>query len=122
MVITRAIRRWVYNKYNGHCAYCGERIEFNAFHVDHIKPVREMNGEMDYPENDTIENMAPACRSCNIRKGSGSVEFFREEMERAVKVLRRDSVTFKFAERYGQIKCTPCKIKFYFEQFKEEQK
>jgi len=104
--ITKATRKKIYDKYDGHCAYCGESIEFNAFHVDHIKPVREMNGVMDYPENDTIENMVPACRSCNMRKSSGSVEFFRGEMERSVEILRRDSVTFKFAERYGQIKCT----------------
>ena len=114
--LTKKERIEIYNKYNGHCAYCGKQIELNAFHVDHINPVREMNGIMDNPENDTTDNLTPSCRSCNMRKGSGSVEFFREQMERSVEVLRRDSVAFKFAERYEQIQCTPHKVVFYFEK------
>lgn len=119
--ITKKMREEVFNKYDGHCAYCGCVIEKNAFHVDHMKPVREIGGKMDNPENDVFDNLMPSCRSCNIRKGSGSIEFFRGEMERSIEVLRRDSTTFKFAEKYNQVKCTPSKIKFYFETVSKEE-
>jgi len=31
-------REFIYNKYNGHCAYCGEELN-NKFHVDEVLPV-----------------------------------------------------------------------------------
>lgn len=117
--LTKKERIAIYNKYDGHCAYCGRPIEFSAFHVDHINPVKEINGVMDNPENDTIDNMTPACRSCNSRKGSSTVDFFRWEMERSVEVLRRDSTAFKFAERYNQVECTTRPVVFYFEKVKK---
>ena len=32
------VRRLVYNKFDGRCAYCGQPIEFKDMQVDHIKP------------------------------------------------------------------------------------
>lgn len=117
--ITKAMRKDIYDMYNGHCAYCGSKIEFDSFHVDHLLPVREIGGKMDNPENDVVDNLMPSCRSCNMRKGSLTLECFRSEMERSVEVLKRDSTTFKFAERYGQVLYTPCDVEFYFEKFNE---
>ena len=34
--LTRAERETVYNKYGGHCAYCGCEIPFKGFNVDHL--------------------------------------------------------------------------------------
>jgi len=116
--LTKKERKEIYNKYNGHCAYCGRAINFNNFHVDHLKSVREIGGTMDNPENDTINNMMPSCITCNIRKGSGTLEYFRKEMESSVDRLRKYSSAFRFAELYSQVKVTPKDIVFFFELFK----
>ena len=29
-------RRDIYNKYEGHCAYCGKKIDFDDMTIDHI--------------------------------------------------------------------------------------
>lgn len=31
-------RKAVYAKYNGHCAYCGRKIEYKDMQVDHLIP------------------------------------------------------------------------------------
>lgn len=53
--ITVELRRKVYAKTGGRCAYCGDRAE----HVDHIIPFSKGGPT-------TIENLAPACVSCNL--------------------------------------------------------
>lgn len=121
-VISKNIRKSIYDKYEGHCAYCGKELSIDAFQVDHMKPVREMNGILDHPENDTIENLVPSCRQCNKRKGSGSIEFFRHELECSLDRLRMYNATFRFAELYEQIEATPKKVVFFFEKFNEQNK
>lgn len=37
--ISTKIRRQVYEKYGGRCAYCGEPIEYKAMQVDHMEPL-----------------------------------------------------------------------------------
>lgn len=36
MYTLRLVREEVYSKYNGHCAYCGCRLEYKDMQVDHI--------------------------------------------------------------------------------------
>lgn len=38
-MMNKKTRLKVYEKYGGHCAYCGEAIEFKEMQVDHIKPL-----------------------------------------------------------------------------------
>ena len=59
--MTKSSRLIVYNKYNGHCAYCGHEININEMQVDHIHPQR-LGG------TDDISNLNPACRLCNHYK------------------------------------------------------
>ena len=54
----RVDRQKVYEKYNGHCAYCGKAIAIRDMQVDHILPKR--NGGTD-----DIDNLNPSCRLCN---------------------------------------------------------
>jgi len=37
-MVSKAMRQNVYNKYNGHCAYCGCHINYKDMQVDHIVP------------------------------------------------------------------------------------
>jgi len=48
------------NYYNGMCAYCGDRA---AEHKDHIIPISRGG-------KDSIGNILPACRDCNLSKGN----------------------------------------------------
>lgn len=54
--IPKPVRLKVYEKYNGHCAYCGCELELKDMQVDHIESVYWYNGAND------IENYNPACR------------------------------------------------------------
>ena len=67
------------------------------------------------PENDTIENMMPACPSCNINKHSMNIEEFRAFISRFVISLNRDSVQYRIAKKYDLIQETGKLVKFYFE-------
>lgn len=99
----------IYNKMSGHCAYCGELMDFKDMQVDHVIPLRK--GGEDKPEN-----MVPACRSCNHYKSTLTVEQFRKAIERMPEVLMRDSVTYKNAVRFGLVKPMQHQAIFYFER------
>ena len=38
--ITKVERQQAYEKYGGHCAYCGKEIEIKDMQVDHMIPLR----------------------------------------------------------------------------------
>lgn len=103
----------VYNKMDGHCAYCGCELPFEKMQVDHIVSLYGHNGA------DELENMYPACRSCNHYKHSLTLEDYRAMLEKMPQVLARDSVTYKNAVRFGLVIPNPKKVVFYFER--EEQ-
>ena len=107
---TKAERLAVYEKTNGHCAYCGAEIEMRQMQVDHVISI-----EFPDSSNDLI-NLLPACRSCNNYKSTFSIEKFREMIERWPSVLMRDSVTFRNAVRFGMVEPDfEKRITFYFE-------
>ena len=60
--LTAAERSIVYEKFGGHCAYCGCAIAYEDMQVDHFLPIR------GGAERDELGNMLPACRSCNHYK------------------------------------------------------
>src|SRR5207244_2478494 len=62
------IRRRLFNYYQGKCAYCGRP----GHHIEHVDP-RFNGGE------DSISNYVLACRECNHRKGTRSIERFLGE-------------------------------------------
>lgn len=67
------------------------------------------------PENKSIDNLMPACASCNINKSSMNIELFRAFIGRFINQLQRDSVHYRIAKRYGLIEETGKKVQFYFE-------
>lgn len=123
----KGVRRMVYDKYGGRCAYCGKEIEYKDMQVDHAEPVERISvyskekgkfvytGKMHHPENDTFENYMPACRSCNHYKHSTNIEGLREMLsglhERIAKVY-----TNKVAINYGIITLKPFDGFFYYEK------
>lgn len=117
MKLTKSQRAILKQKYRGRCAYCGCDLP-DRWCADHIQPiVRLGDGTCKYPENNHIDNFNPSCASCNIIKGSGSLEDFRRTVQGFIKSLNRDSTQYKFAKRYGLIKETETEVKFYFEEY-----
>ena len=108
-------REKVYQKFLGKCAYCG--CELNGkFHIDHIEPIRRnSDGSALNPENENIENLNPACPSCNIMKHSLSIEQFREMISNFVVNLNKYNNQYKFAKKFGLVTETKNEVKFYFE-------
>lgn len=125
----KKLRLKVYNKYDGHCAYCGERIEYNAMQVDHIIPqynfVQQVTNKIWIPDFllhltvddiDHIDNLNPACRVCNKWKNTHHLDLFRSELYEQLDRLNKRSSNYRIAKKYGQIKETPHKVEFYFEK------
>ena len=88
-------RKLVYDKLNGYCAYCGERIKFKDMQVDHIIPKKRFHvGHISripqYHHND-IQNLNPSCRVCNNWKSVHLLEEFRHEISQQVNRLRKYS-------------------------------
>ena len=122
MSFTKKIRELVYSKYNGRCAYCGERIDIKDMQIDHYIPLAR-----NWPDGwlhrqrgtDEISNLMPSCRSCNFHKGMSDIEQFRESLQHGIACCQRD-FTYRMMVRYGLVQETPHRIVFYFE--KEEGK
>jgi 5-methylcytosine-specific restriction endonuclease McrA len=87
----------VYNKSNGQCWYCGKHLVKDypdswtsselatILSVDHVIPRGTPGG------TNHIDNLVPACRSCNSRKNKKSIEEFREHITRVLYGLPRFS-------------------------------
>lgn len=112
------MRTLIHQKYDGRYAYCGEPITLKQMHVDHIAPIyRGWEGKRPARAgSDTIENMNPACKPCNLRKSVLTLEEFRSEIAAQATRLRRDSAAFRLAERFNQVEATGIPVVFWFER------
>lgn len=106
----KEIRLQVYNKYDGHCAYCGNKIEYKDMQVDHIIPQREKGSTND------IENLMPSCRMCNHYKRGYSLYQFKEWLLAGIIERIKKIYIVKVAERYGMITFHEWDKKFYYEK------
>ena len=59
--VSASVRGLVFQRDGRRCVYCG--AEDDEFHIDHIHPVA-LGGDS------SIQNLAVACRSCNLSKGA----------------------------------------------------
>ena len=107
--IPKPIRIQVYNKYSGHCAYCGCELEYKDMQVDHINPLYWHNGAND------IENYNPACRTCNFYKSTYTIEKFRERLQTLHERLEKNFI-YRLAKNFGIVKENDAPVKFYFEK------
>lgn len=110
-------RQEIYKKFGGHCAYCGKEIDISEMQADHMIPMEFYESYKAIGRDiDDIENLVPACRSCNNYKSSLTLEKFRSAIEKFPAVLMRDSVTYRNAVRFGMVEPHPHKVDFYFER------
>ena len=114
--LTPKERKYVFDKLGGHCAYCGCDLAYKDMQVDHVIPLEGWSEK----GTDTLDNMLPACRSCNHYKHTMSIEHFRQMVENMPTALARDSVTYKNAVRFGLVIPNPNPVVFYFERLGEK--
>jgi len=110
----RTDRLEIYNKYQGHCAYCGRKITFKQMQVDHYWP-KYLAHFQPGQKNHRPDNLMPSCQKCNIHKHRMKPEEWRLELARQVTMLRKNA-QFNRALIFGQIEITEKPIIFYFEQ------
>lgn len=72
--IFKCKRKRVFDKTNGYCYYCGCKLDYATFEVDHFIP------KADGGTND-IDNLVPSCCDCNSIKGVMDVDSFRRSIE-----------------------------------------
>lgn len=107
--IAQKIRKHVYEKYNGHCAYCGCKLEYKDMQVDHVISVYGKDGSND------LDNLMPTCRMCNFYKSTYSLDDFRKNLETLHERLRKPFI-YRLALKYGLIEEHKKDVVFYFEK------
>jgi len=121
-------RQTIYDKFHGHCAYCGDPIHITKMQVDHI--ICKANFEMTIQTGwkipvflrhltiddlNHIDNLFPSCGFCNNWKNGFDIETFREELGEQINRLKKQSANYRMAKRYGQVMEMIKPIVFYFE-------
>lgn len=118
--ISKKTRVAVYEKYDGHCAYCGKEIEYKEMQLDHMIPrQRERFKKYTEEEIECFENYMPSCRRCNHYKRAHSLETFRQMIEEIPNKLFRDNYIYKVGLDYGLVSAHKQKVIFYFEWLAE---
>ena len=79
----------VLSAFNYSCAYCGS---LNDITLDHVKPVSKGGGT-------TVDNIIPACRSCNSRRRD-------KELKDFCSIAQYELITSKIINKHGNPKTT----------------
>lgn len=122
MALKKQVREEVWLKYDKHCAYCGNDLEYKKMQVDHIEPHWHSMIEDECIKygitkgSNEIGNLNPSCARCNKWKGTYSVEQFRIEIQLQLDRLFRYSSSYKLALDYGMVIENRSPILFYFEK------
>ena len=88
----RSIRRSVWGKYGGRCAYCGADV-----------PLRECHMDAFYPSKGLVpENMMPACDFCFLHKKGKTPAQFQAYIQKCLERVRKIR-EYRCARRYGLI-------------------
>lgn len=115
-------------KFDGRCAYCG--CELTVMHADHFEPVIRVTRDpwgrplpssersLIKPERNTVSNMMPSCKPCNLHKGGYSLNVWRDIIQRSADIVRKQTSTFRAGERFGVIAVSDEPVTFYFERVK----
>ena len=134
----KELRIKVWNKYNGHCAYCGKEIEYEDMQVDHLIPKyhRWKDDEIKRHNNnvrslkaaniqttsriiirgtDNYNNLMPSCKRCNYHKAMLTVEEYRRTIIKKINVCNQITA-YKIAKDYGLIKEIETPLISYFEK------
>ena len=122
--ISKELRRQVYEKYDGHCAYCGCIITPKEMQVDHLESQYRAERRGEEVDN-SIDNLMPACRMCNFYKGTRSVEQFRGTLMGTLLQNLKSMFNWRLAKKYRLVEYGPAyfdRLSFYFELVDERER
>ena len=98
----KAMRKLVYDKYGGHCAYCGVLI-----------PPGESVMDRYYPnKGDGYENLMPCCHACYRIKGGKTPREFQDYIE-ARRAKAQKGEDYRYAKKFGLI-VDSMRLVFYY--------
>lgn len=112
-------RQKVHDKYDGLCAYCGQRITIKEMQVDHMIPKSAIEYSKDvdiFEKVHSFDNLMPSCRRCNHYKRSDDLEGFRKKMK-TIHERIASKYLIKVAQDYGIVKIHPFVGRFLFERY-----
>ena len=69
------------------CYLCGEKGEYNGvagLHIDHVVPIARGGAH-------TMDNLRPACSSCNLMKNRSTLDEYRDKVVRTASFLLSDN-------------------------------
>lgn len=119
-MISKKLRKQVYEKYDGHCAYCGCEITMKDMQVDHFRSQYGAERKHEAVDN-SFDNLMPACRQCNLYKGPYTIESFRWALKGLLVPNLQKTFNWRLAERYGLVEShldqDPI---FYYEKVRKE--
>lgn len=119
MKLTKAQREQLKNKFGGHCAYCGDQLG-DKWHADHLAPIYRGHDEdkrYEHRGKDEIENLMPACVSCNLSKSVWPLEMWRDELKAKVERLHKYEKNFRLVVAFAQVEITDKPVLFFFEKW-----
>ena len=121
MAKSKSVRERVYNKFEGHCAYCGKAIEYRQMQVDHYYPQCKSRFYARRFQIDVHaeENLMPTCRRCNHYKRAASPADFKKLMKTLHERLEAIYI-LKVAVDFGMVTVQPFDGRFYFEKMAQE--
>lgn len=102
-------RGYILKKYNERCAYCGDAIKIDNFHVDHIIPKKGI-----IPGKNELSNYNPSCCACNCSKSSSSIDEWRDRLKLKLSNFEENTI-YRILKRRGLIKEVKKDLLFYFE-------
>ena len=120
-------RNIILNKFGGKCAYCGCDLN-GKFQIDHVISQEffkhNIKNNFRIPlflshlteiDCQHIDNLMPACASCNNYKSAFNLEAFRDELGKMRERINKYSTHYKISKRFGLIQEIEKPIVFYFE-------
>jgi len=79
------------------CYYCGKYATGRSMHLEHVVPRGQCGANVD----DDINNLVPACRACNTRKGSKPLDVYIKSRLRQLRT-ERDILVARYNEHFPQ--------------------
>jgi 5-methylcytosine-specific restriction endonuclease McrA len=81
------------------CAYCGDTIDKDDSHIDHIRP--KSRGGTNH-----AFNMIPVCKSCNLSKGAKGIdEFLKDQGHSKAAITRKKAEIARITKKtYNALK------------------
>ena len=120
-VKSKKVRQAVFNKFGGHCAYCGKQLSSTSeMQIDHV--YSKLYSRFHHQAvNNSFENLMPSCRQCNYYKSASTLEGFRRNLMKTLSHTCRTPFTVRLAMQYGMLTYHQWDGKFYFERLLEQQ-